>query len=78
MSMACTLFRLTPEEALAGMTRNAALALGVQNRGTLEPGRRADLALWRVGRPAELCYWQGARPLAALVKDGRPVAPATP
>jgi imidazolonepropionase len=78
MSMACTLFRLTPEEALAGMTRNAARALGLHDRGTLEVGKRADLALWRVARPAELCYWLGHRPLAALVKDGHPVAPASP
>ncbi|QNM96050.1 imidazolonepropionase [Chitinimonas koreensis] len=65
LNMACTLFRLTPAEALAGMTCHAARALGVQDQaGTLEVGKRADLALWRIGRPAELCYWLGAAPLA--------------
>ena len=60
MSMACTLFGLTPEEALAGMTREAARALGLQDEiGTISDGRAADLCLWRVGRPAELCYWIG-------------------
>ena len=60
MSMACTLFGLTPEEALAGMTRNAALALGLQDEvGTISAGKAADLCVWRVSRPAELCYWIG-------------------
>ncbi len=73
MSMACTLFGLTPEEALAGATRNAARALGLgEDRGTLEVGRRADFALWRIGRPAELCYALGANPLAGVVFGGAP------
>jgi imidazolonepropionase len=73
MSMACTLFGLTPEEALAGATRNAARALGLgEDRGTLEVGRRADFALWRIGRPAELCYALGANPLAGVVFGGKP------
>jgi len=60
MSMACTLFGLTPEEALAGMTRNAALALGLQDEvGTISAGKSADLCVWRITRPAELCYWIG-------------------
>jgi imidazolonepropionase len=60
MSMACTLFGLTPEEALAGMTRNAAQALGLQDEvGTISAGKAADLCVWRVSRPAELCYWVG-------------------
>jgi imidazolonepropionase len=60
MSMACTLFGLTPEEAVAGMTRNAARALGLQDEvGTISPGKAADLCVWRVSRPAELCYWVG-------------------
>lgn len=60
LNMACTLFGLTPEEALAGMTREAARALGLQDEvGTLGPGRAADLCVWRVSRPAELCYWIG-------------------
>jgi len=60
MSMACTLFGLTPEEALAGMTREGARALGLQDEiGTVTAGKSADLCVWRVERPAELCYWIG-------------------
>jgi imidazolonepropionase len=60
LSMACTLFGLTPEEALAGFTRNAAQALGLQDEaGTVTPGKAADLCVWRVSRPAELAYWVG-------------------
>ena len=60
LNMACTLFRLTPEEALAGMTREAARALGLQDEvGTISAGKSADLCVWRIGRPAELCYWIG-------------------
>jgi imidazolonepropionase len=60
MSMACTLFGLTPEEALAGMTRAGAKALGLEQEiGTISPGKAADLCIWRIGRPAELCYWIG-------------------
>lgn len=59
LNMACVLFRLTPAEALAGMTRHAARALGLADRGTLEVGKRADLTLWAIRRPAELCYWLG-------------------
>ena len=57
--MACTLFRLTPEEALRGVTVNAARALGLGDRGTLAAGQRADLVVWNARRPAELCYWIG-------------------
>jgi imidazolonepropionase len=72
MSMACTLFGLTPEEALAGVTRQAARALGVLDEvGTIEVGKRADLAFWRVGRPAELCYGLGGNPLAAAMYRGK-------
>lgn len=72
LNMACTLFRLTPQEALAGVTRNAAQALGMAaTHGTLEPGKAADLAVWDVGDPAELCYWLGANPCAAVVRGGR-------
>lgn len=60
LNMACTLFRLTPEEALAGMTREAARALGLEDEiGILAPGKVADLCVWKVSRPAELCYWIG-------------------
>lgn len=60
MGMACTLFGLTPEEALAGMTREGARALGLQDEiGTISAGKAADLSIWRIGRPAELCYWIG-------------------
>ncbi|WP_157019693.1 imidazolonepropionase [Mesorhizobium xinjiangense] len=64
LNMACTLFRLTPEEALAGATREAARALGLQDEtGTLEPGKRADIAIWDVEHPAELTYRIGFNPL---------------
>ena len=60
LNMACTLFGLTPEEALAGMTREGARALGLQDEiGTISPGKAADLCVWGVSRPAELCYWIG-------------------
>ena len=71
LSMACTLFGLTPEEALAGATRNAARALGLADRGVLAAGLRADLALWRIARPAELTYALGANPCVAVVQGGR-------
>ena len=60
LNMACTLFRLTPEEAIAGMTREGARALGLLDEiGTVTAGKAADLCVWRVSRPAELCYWIG-------------------
>ena len=60
LNMACTLFGLTPEEAVAGMTREGARALGLSHEiGTVSPGKAADLCVWRVSRPAELCYWIG-------------------
>lgn len=61
LNLACVQFRLTPEEAIAGATRHAARALGLQDEvGTIEPGKAADLAVWDISRPAELCYWLGA------------------
>jgi imidazolonepropionase len=70
LNMACTLFGLTPEEALAGMTRNAARALGLQaSHGTLEVGKRADLALWEMGAPAELAYAFGANPCVKVLRS---------
>jgi imidazolonepropionase len=72
MNMACTLFGLTPAEALAGMTRNGARALGLDAEiGTLAPGKRADLAIWDIHEPAELCYWLGADLLKARYLAGR-------
>ncbi len=71
LNMACTLFRLTPEEALAGVTREAARALGLgRDRGQLAPGFRADFALWDIERPADLAYWIGGNRCFQTVKDG--------
>jgi imidazolonepropionase len=75
LNMACTLFGLTPEEALAGITRHAALALGMAaTHGTLEAGKAADFALWAIDQPAELAYALGANPCAGVVKGGRACA----
>jgi imidazolonepropionase len=72
MNIACTLFRMTPEESLAGMTRNGARALGLQStHGTLEVGKRADLTLWDVGAPGELAYVIGANPCVARIRGGQ-------
>lgn len=72
LNMACTLFRLTPEEALAGMTRSAARALGLQDQtGTLEAGKACDLAIWEIERPAELAYRIGFNPLHARIWNGQ-------
>ena len=71
LNMGCTLFGLTPDEALAGVTRNAARALGMAEKiGTLEAGKRADLAIWDVDHPRELAYWVGANPCKAVVRGG--------
>jgi len=59
MNMACTLFRMTPEEALRGATENGARALGLDDRGVLDAGKRADFVVWSVAHPAELTYWIG-------------------
>jgi len=71
MNMACVLFGLTPEEALLGVTANAARALGFKDRGRIAPGLRADLALWDVPRPGDLAYPLGFNPLAAVIQNGR-------
>jgi imidazolonepropionase len=72
MNLACTMLRMTPEEALAGMTGNAAQALGLQaTHGTLEVGKQADLAVWDVAEPAELAYVIGANPCVSRVRGGR-------
>lgn len=73
MSLACTHFRLTPEEALRGATVNAARALGLTDRGVLRVGMRADFVHWRVGRPAELAYWLGGEPLLGSYSCGQRV-----
>jgi imidazolonepropionase len=70
MNMACTLWRMTPLEALLGVTVNAARALGRPDIGTLAPGRRADFALWDIARPADLAYAIGANPCRAVVNGG--------
>jgi len=71
MALATSLFRLTPEECLAGVTRNAAMALGLEDRGTLEVGKRADIAAWDIGHPCELSYWIGTNELADLYVAGQ-------
>lgn len=71
MQLACTHFRLTPEEALRGATVNAARALGFDDRGVLRVGMRADLVRWRVRHPAELCYWLGGNLVESIHVAGR-------
>ncbi|MGI2258640.1 imidazolonepropionase [Shewanella sp. GXUN23E] len=72
LNMGCTLFRLTPEEALAGVTRNAAKALGIESKvGVLKEGMQADFCLWDISSPAELAYSYGRNPLVHVVKDGK-------
>jgi len=72
LNMACTLFRMTPEEALAGVTCNGARALGLQDQiGTLEKGKDADFVLWDIAEPAELAYRIGFNPLKQVVRHGK-------
>ncbi|WP_411223382.1 imidazolonepropionase [Marivita sp. S2033] len=71
MNMACTLFRMTPEEALQGVTRNAAKALGLTESGEVASGKRADLAVWDITHPAELAYRIGFNPLHARIFGGQ-------
>lgn len=72
LNMACTLFRLTPEEALAGVTRHAAQALGLQDEiGTLSVGKKADFVLWDIGHPAELAYYVGGCNPLKIVRHGK-------
>ena len=66
MSLACTHFRLTPEEALRGTTVHAATALGLKDRGQLIAGQRADFVQWNFHHPAELCYWLGGNPVHTI------------
>jgi imidazolonepropionase len=75
LNMACTLFHMTPEESLAGVTRHAAKALGRADQvGTLESGKQADFVLWNIEHPAELAYRIGFNPCHLVVKRGRIVA----
>ncbi len=71
MNMACTLFDLTPEEALAGVTRNAAKALGLTNKGQIAIGKDADLVVWDIERPADLSYLVGLNPLEKVMIGGQ-------
>ena len=75
MSLACTHFKLTPEEALRGATVHAARALGLSDRGTLAVGQRADLARWRIGHPSELAYWLGGELLEDVMLGGKTTKP---
>jgi imidazolonepropionase len=71
LNFACTFFRLTPEEALRGVTVHAAKALGKSDRGQLKVGLRADFGLYQISQPAELCYQLGVSLLQQLVVGGR-------
>ncbi len=75
LNMACTLFRMTPEEALRGMTVNAARALGLADRGMLAAGQRADLAVWQASHPRELSYWIGRDPIVRVISGAEDVHP---
>ncbi len=75
LNMACTLFRLTPEEALRGMTVNAARALGLTDRGMLAAGQRADLAVWNTSHPRDLSYWIGRDPLCRVISGAEEIQP---
>ena len=75
LNMACTLFRMTPEEALAGVTQHAATALGMgETHGSLEPGKVADFVAWNIDRPADLAYWLGGDLDKRVVRNGVDVA----
>ncbi len=71
LNMACTLFRMTPQEALRGVTCHAARALGLADRGSLQAGLRADLVLWQIERPADLAYMMGFNPCAGVWHAGQ-------
>jgi imidazolonepropionase len=75
LNMACVLFRLTPEEALAGVTRHAARALGIHHRtGILAKGKEADFVIWAIDDPAELAYHLGFNPCRQVVRKGRQIS----
>ena len=78
-NMACTLFRLTVPEALAGITHHAARALGLQNeQGLIASGRQANFVLWPVRHAAELAYWFGQKPDCTVVRQGQIAQSNTP
>ena len=70
LNLGCSLFRMTVPETLLGVTRHAAAALGLADRGVIAPGMRADFALFAINRPAELCYWMGGNPCTGRVVAG--------
>ncbi|GAA5011655.1 imidazolonepropionase [Pseudoluteimonas lycopersici] len=74
MQLACTHFKLTPEESLRGATTDAAKALGLRDRGVLRVGMRADFVHWRIRRPAELCYWLGGNLADGVFAGGKRIA----
>jgi imidazolonepropionase len=78
MNLACVLFGFTPQEALLAVTRNAARALGLHDRGELREGLRCDLAIWDVHSPSEISYALGADLCAGVVVGGVPREHATP
>jgi len=71
MNMACVLFGLTPQEALLGVTINAAKALGLEDRGVIAVGNKADLVVWQVNAVVDLVYSLGRNPCHTIIKDGR-------
>jgi imidazolonepropionase len=71
LNMGCTLFRLTPEEALRGVTVHGARALGLHDRGILAPGQRADFVAWDLEHPNELAYWFGRNPCRRVIVGGQ-------
>ncbi len=73
MNMACVLFGLTPEEALRGVTANAARALGLKDRGMIAPEMKADVVLWNVEAPGRLAYPLGLNPCHLVIRNGREV-----
>jgi len=74
LNMACTLFRMTPEESLAGVTIHAAQALGLEKtHGSLEVGKVADFVAWDITQPAELAYWLGGQLPSKVIRGGKPV-----